>query len=114
MQVPANLPLVRCAAADLDGHAAAAAGFRPLGRSLKATEGSVFGSAVRGGALVAARLLPSAARAWAGSVQVTPQPRGSLEGLGLARVASELQLGGVGLYSRDGFVHLDCGPVRRW
>jgi uncharacterized protein YcbK (DUF882 family) len=36
------------------------------------------------------------------------------QGLGLARVASELQLGGVGLYSRDGFVHLDCGPVRRW
>ncbi|NGM24059.1 DUF882 domain-containing protein [Roseomonas stagni] len=36
------------------------------------------------------------------------------QGLGLARVASELQLGGVGLYTRDGFVHLDCGPVRRW
>jgi uncharacterized protein YcbK (DUF882 family) len=36
------------------------------------------------------------------------------QGLGLARVAADLQLGGVGLYSRDGFVHLDCGPVRRW
>lgn len=36
------------------------------------------------------------------------------QGLGLARMASELQLGGVGLYTRDGFVHLDCGPVRRW
>jgi len=34
--------------------------------------------------------------------------------LGMARVAADLQLGGVGLYSRDGFVHLDCGPVRRW
>jgi len=22
--------------------------------------------------------------------------------------------GGVGLYRRDGFVHLDCGPARRW
>ncbi|MDO9499049.1 DUF882 domain-containing protein [Falsiroseomonas sp.] len=32
----------------------------------------------------------------------------------LARLASEMRLGGVGLYSRDGFVHLDCGPVRRW
>jgi uncharacterized protein YcbK (DUF882 family) len=36
------------------------------------------------------------------------------EGLGLARVAADMQLGGVGLYRRDGFVHLDCGPVRRW
>ncbi len=36
------------------------------------------------------------------------------QGLGLARVAADLQLGGVGLYTRDGFVHLDCGPVRRW
>lgn len=34
--------------------------------------------------------------------------------LGLARTAADLQLGGVGLYRRDGFVHLDCGPVRRW
>ncbi len=32
----------------------------------------------------------------------------------LARLASEMRLGGVGLYTRDGFVHLDCGPVRRW
>lgn len=35
-------------------------------------------------------------------------------GTGLARSAADLQLGGVGLYRRDGFVHLDCGPVRRW
>jgi uncharacterized protein YcbK (DUF882 family) len=32
----------------------------------------------------------------------------------LARLAAELQAGGVGLYRRDGFVHLDCGPTRRW
>ena len=36
------------------------------------------------------------------------------QGMGLARVAADLELGGVGLYRRDGFVHLDCGPVRRW
>jgi uncharacterized protein YcbK (DUF882 family) len=34
--------------------------------------------------------------------------------LEVARRAADLQLGGVGLYRRDGFVHLDCGPVRRW
>jgi uncharacterized protein YcbK (DUF882 family) len=33
--------------------------------------------------------------------------------LQLARLAGELQTGGVGLYS-SGFVHLDCGPARRW
>ncbi|MDB5315984.1 MAG: hypothetical protein JWO24_1828 [Rhodospirillales bacterium] len=33
--------------------------------------------------------------------------------LALARLAGELQTGGVGLYS-TGFVHLDCGPARRW
>lgn len=33
---------------------------------------------------------------------------------GLARQAAALQVGGVGLYRRDGFVHLDCGPARRW
>ncbi|NKE48694.1 DUF882 domain-containing protein [Roseomonas frigidaquae] len=32
----------------------------------------------------------------------------------LARLAADMRLGGVGLYQRDGFVHLDCGPVRRW
>jgi len=32
----------------------------------------------------------------------------------VARRAADLQLGGVGLYRRDGFLHLDCGPVRRW
>jgi len=37
--------------------------------------------------------------------------RNSLE---LARVAADMQLGGVGLYRRDGFIHLDCGPARRW
>jgi uncharacterized protein YcbK (DUF882 family) len=36
------------------------------------------------------------------------------ESLGMARTAAELQIGGVGLYRRDGFVHLDCGPARRW
>lgn len=34
--------------------------------------------------------------------------------LEVARRTADLQLGGVGLYRRDGFVHLDCGPVRRW
>ncbi|MDB5413485.1 MAG: transcriptional initiation protein Tat [Rubritepida sp.] len=34
--------------------------------------------------------------------------------LGIARVAADMQTGGVGLYRRDGFVHLDCGPSRRW
>ena len=33
--------------------------------------------------------------------------------LALARLAAEMQIGGVGLY-RSGFVHLDCGPARRW
>jgi len=33
---------------------------------------------------------------------------------GIARIAADLQTGGVGLYRRDGFVHLDCGPARRW
>ncbi len=32
----------------------------------------------------------------------------------IARVAADLQTGGVGLYRRDGFIHLDCGPARRW
>lgn len=34
--------------------------------------------------------------------------------LGIARAAADMQVGGVGLYRRDGFVHLDCGPSRRW
>ena len=33
---------------------------------------------------------------------------------GMARLAAEMQMGGVGLYRRDGFVHLDCGQPRRW
>ncbi|MBR0655059.1 DUF882 domain-containing protein [Plastoroseomonas arctica] len=33
--------------------------------------------------------------------------------LALARLAAELQTGGIGLYS-SGFVHVDCGPARRW
>jgi uncharacterized protein YcbK (DUF882 family) len=33
---------------------------------------------------------------------------------GIARTAADMQTGGVGLYRRDGFVHLDCGPARRW
>ncbi|SDB56054.1 DUF882 domain-containing protein [Belnapia rosea] len=36
------------------------------------------------------------------------------ESMGMARLAAEMQMGGVGLYRRDGFVHLDCGPSRRW
>jgi uncharacterized protein YcbK (DUF882 family) len=36
------------------------------------------------------------------------------EALGIARAAADMQTGGVGLYRRDGFVHLDCGPARRW
>ncbi|MBL6455949.1 DUF882 domain-containing protein [Belnapia sp. T6] len=36
------------------------------------------------------------------------------ESMGMARLAAEMQIGGVGLYRRDGFVHLDCGPARRW
>jgi len=33
---------------------------------------------------------------------------------GIARLAVSMRLGGVGLYRRDGFVHLDTGPPRRW
>lgn len=29
-------------------------------------------------------------------------------------VAERLSRGGVGLYTRSGFVHVDCGPVRTW
>jgi len=36
------------------------------------------------------------------------------DSLAMARLAAEMQIGGVGLYRRDGFVHLDCGPARRW
>ncbi|WP_135468111.1 DUF882 domain-containing protein [Crenalkalicoccus roseus] len=36
------------------------------------------------------------------------------DSIGLARLAAQMQLGGVGLYRSDGFVHLDCGPSRRW
>lgn len=36
------------------------------------------------------------------------------DSFGVARLAAEIQTGGVGLYRRDGFVHLDCGPTRRW
>jgi uncharacterized protein YcbK (DUF882 family) len=36
------------------------------------------------------------------------------DSMGLARLAANMQIGGVGLYRRDGFVHLDCGPARRW
>jgi uncharacterized protein YcbK (DUF882 family) len=32
---------------------------------------------------------------------------------GVARTAAQMQMGGVGYY-RQGFVHLDCGPPRRW
>jgi len=33
---------------------------------------------------------------------------------GMARQAAEMQMGGVGLYRHDSFVHLDCGQPRRW
>ncbi|MDO9706942.1 DUF882 domain-containing protein [Paracraurococcus lichenis] len=36
------------------------------------------------------------------------------DSFGMARLAAGMQVGGVGLYRRDGFVHLDCGPARRW
>ena len=36
------------------------------------------------------------------------------QAMGIARAAADMQIGGVGLYRRDGFVHLDCGPARRW
>jgi uncharacterized protein YcbK (DUF882 family) len=32
----------------------------------------------------------------------------------LHRAALDLRAGGVGLYARSGFVHVDCGRVRRW
>jgi len=34
--------------------------------------------------------------------------------VGVANVAAALGAGGVGLYRRDGFVHVDVGPRRRW
>lgn len=34
--------------------------------------------------------------------------------VGLARTAAEMQLGGVGVYRNSGFIHIDCGPARRW
>ncbi|MFC7734445.1 YcbK family protein [Roseomonas sp. GCM10028921] len=36
------------------------------------------------------------------------------DSFGMARLAATMGLGGVGLYRRDGFVHLDCGQSRRW
>ena len=32
----------------------------------------------------------------------------------LGKCAQKLQIGGVGTYSRKGFVHVDTGPVRKW
>lgn len=32
----------------------------------------------------------------------------------LHRAAVDLKIGGVGYYRRDGFIHIDTGPVRRW
>lgn len=32
----------------------------------------------------------------------------------MANAAESLHAGGVGRYSRTGFVHMDCGPVRTW
>ena len=36
------------------------------------------------------------------------------DSMGMARLAASMGQGGVGLYRRDGFVHLDCGQSRRW
>ncbi|MCQ4158952.1 DUF882 domain-containing protein [Roseomonas sp. GC11] len=36
------------------------------------------------------------------------------DSFGVARTAAQMQVGGVGFYRREGFVHLDCGPPRRW
>jgi uncharacterized protein YcbK (DUF882 family) len=39
------------------------------------------------------------------------------EGRSLEQVreaALSLQCGGVGYYPRSSFVHVDCGPIRRW
>lgn len=32
----------------------------------------------------------------------------------MARAAAACNAGGVGIYSRSNFVHMDCGPVRTW
>jgi uncharacterized protein YcbK (DUF882 family) len=48
-------------------------------------------------------------RAGALDVQV---PSAQLAGFGEAALA--LRRGGVGVYERRGFVHIDSGPVRRW
>jgi uncharacterized protein YcbK (DUF882 family) len=37
-----------------------------------------------------------------------------VEPVAVARAAQGLHAGGVGLYRRSGFVHVDTGPVRRW
>ena len=34
--------------------------------------------------------------------------------VGIARLAAEMQLGGVGVYRGSSAIHLDCGPARRW
>ena len=34
--------------------------------------------------------------------------------VGIARLAAEMQLGGVGVYRGSNAIHLDCGPARRW
>jgi uncharacterized protein YcbK (DUF882 family) len=41
--------------------------------------------------------------------------RSESRSLGQVRdAAMNLQCGGVGYYPRSGFVHVDCGPIRRW
>jgi uncharacterized protein YcbK (DUF882 family) len=41
--------------------------------------------------------------------------RSERRSLGQVRDAAlSLQCGGVGYYPRSGFVHVDCGPIRRW
>jgi uncharacterized protein YcbK (DUF882 family) len=41
--------------------------------------------------------------------------RSERRSLGQVRDAAlDVQCGGVGYYPRSGFVHVDCGPIRRW
>lgn len=45
------------------------------------------------------------------AVDVTMKSRSVAQ---ISRAGLELGAGGVGRYSRSDFVHLDCGPVRKW
>ena len=45
------------------------------------------------------------------AVDVTMKSRSVAQ---ISHAGLNLGAGGVGRYSRSDFVHLDCGPVRRW